>query len=294
MPATRALRASNRLASRIQGPATTLASRDRPVPISTPASAKVTRKIRSAPARGIQKKTLEDFDISDSDDPPTVKEAFLTPLLRLQELEAMKKAHDELSQKLAQVKWERAQLFPIIAAVEELLDCFICNLYMSRPVSLPCGHIFCKACFDVASEAQKTEVYLDEEGAEKALQFLINVFETFVQFREQISLYIERQKMEIISDYEEKEPEAAANHKKMVDAAAEELRKIVRNNIEAALVVEEQQVLYAARKDMHQNIVKRLRRSYDRKVKDLHGKLTEINLFNNRMLNVITALKEQL
>ncbi|KJA14084.1 hypothetical protein HYPSUDRAFT_59553 [Hypholoma sublateritium FD-334 SS-4] len=114
------------------------------------------------------------------------------------------------------------------------------------------------------------------------------------QFREQISLYIERQKMEILSDYEEKEPETAANHKKMVDAAAEELRKIVRNNIEAALVVEEQQVLNDARKDMHQNIVKRLRRSYDRKVKDLHDKLTEINLFNDRMQHVITALREQL
>lgn len=72
MPATPALRTSKRLALRAQGPATTPAAPERQVPLSTPATAQVTRKIRSLPVRLTQKKTLEDFDISDSDDPPTV------------------------------------------------------------------------------------------------------------------------------------------------------------------------------------------------------------------------------
>lgn len=73
MPAAPALRKSKRLALHAQAPAATPKAPDHPVHLSTPATAKVTRNIRKAPARRIPKKTLEDLDISDSDDPPTVE-----------------------------------------------------------------------------------------------------------------------------------------------------------------------------------------------------------------------------
>ncbi|KJA19776.1 hypothetical protein HYPSUDRAFT_204357 [Hypholoma sublateritium FD-334 SS-4] len=107
MPATPVLRKSKRLA--LRGPATSPTAPDHPIHLSPPATAKVTRKNRSAPARRIQKKT----DISDSDDPPTFnKGAFVAPLQRLQELKAMTKACDKLSQELTEVKWDRDQLLP--------------------------------------------------------------------------------------------------------------------------------------------------------------------------------------
>ncbi|KJA13347.1 hypothetical protein HYPSUDRAFT_209616 [Hypholoma sublateritium FD-334 SS-4] len=119
--------------------------------------------------------------------------------------------------------------------------------------------------------------------------------QTFEQFKKQIAsiqcrlLYFEQQMIVMISHYEEKEPEAASLHKKRMEAAGEELRKITQNNTEAILVLEEQQALNAACKDKHQHIMKHLRRSYDRKVKELGIKLTESHLFNKRMQNAGAA-----
>ncbi len=71
MPATPPLRKSKRLVSRAQGPST-IDNASSQARLSTPVTYKVTRRIRSAPAHQIQKK-IEDFEISDSDDPPTVE-----------------------------------------------------------------------------------------------------------------------------------------------------------------------------------------------------------------------------
>ena len=124
------------------------------------------------------------------------------------EVQALKKANNKLRRELAEAKLERDQLFPVclnltaqkikrwpfvptlmqvVAAVREFLDCPICFNFMNSPVTcvfqilidrvhglnitsrLPCGHTFCKACFNAVSEAQKTHKYDNEDLAKKAL-----------------------------------------------------------------------------------------------------------------------------